>query len=135
LSVFDLKFHHTYTNLICVPAPHVVRRDSLEDFLENLCVAFCRGRPQVLKLIGERVCHLAIFLGLEGNLMRMRYGSHVAGNLVTVGETELRFDEPEMFWFLSVRSSRRHKEVLTLEQGTTQSSCETRHLIWFTVHS
>ena len=50
--------------------------------------------------------------------MRMGYRSHVTGDFVTVGETELRFDEPEMFYFLSVRSPRRYKEVPTLEQGT-----------------
>lgn len=67
--------------------------------------------------------------------MRTRYGSHGTGDLMTVGETGLRLDEPEVFWSLSVRQARRHEEVPTLEQGTTQSSRETRYLIWFAVHS
>jgi len=61
-------------NLICVPASHVIRRDGLEDFLENLRVAFGGGHPQVLELVGKRVCDLEIFLGLGVNLMRTRNG-------------------------------------------------------------
>lgn len=122
-------------NLICVPAPHVIRRDSLEDFLENLCVAFRGGRPQVLKVVGKRVCNLEFFFGLDVDLMRTGYGSHGTGDLMTVGETGLRLDEPEVFWSLSVRQARRHKEVPTFEQGTAQGSRETRYLIWFAVHS
>jgi hypothetical protein len=88
-------------NLIRVPAPHVIRRDSLEDFLENLGVAFCGGHPQVLKLVRKGVCNLEFFFGLEVNLMRTRYGSHGTGDLVSVGEAELRLEEPEVFWFMS----------------------------------
>ena len=50
--------------------------------------------------------------------MRMRYGSHSTGDLVIMGETELRFEEPEVLWYLSARRPRRHEEVPTLEQGT-----------------
>ena len=87
-------------NLICVPASHVVRRDSLEYFLENLCVAFCGGHPQSLELVGKRVCNLEIFLGLGVNLMRTRNGGHATSDLAGVGETGLRLDEPKVLWFL-----------------------------------
>jgi hypothetical protein len=93
-----------YTNLICVPAPHVVRRDSLEDLLENLCVAFRGGRPQDVKLVGEGVCDLEILFGLGNIIMRIRYGSHETGDFVTVGETELRLDETKMLWCAHISS-------------------------------
>lgn len=122
-------------DLICIPASHVIRRDSLEDFLENLGVAFCGGHPQVLELVGKRVCNLEFFLGLEVDLMRTRNGGHGTSNLVAVGETGLRFDEAKVLWFLSIRRARGHKEAPTLEQGAAKSSRETRYLIWFAVHS
>jgi hypothetical protein len=66
--------------------------------------------------------------------MRSRYGSHGTCDLVTIGETELRLDEPEVFWSLSARHARGLKDVPTLEQGTAKSSRETGYLIWFTIH-
>ena len=87
-------------NLICVPASHVVRRDSPEYFLENLCVAFCGGHPQRLEIVGKRVCNLEIFLGLGVNLMRTRNGGHATSDPGGVGETELRLDEPKVLWDL-----------------------------------
>ena len=122
-------------DLICIPAPHVIRRDSLEDFLENLRVAFCSGRPQVLELVGKRVCNLKFFLGLEVDLMRTRNGAHGTSDFVAVGETELRLDKPKVLWSLSARRARSHKEVPTFEQGAAKSSRETRYLIWLAVHS
>ena len=94
-------------NLICIPASHVIRRDGLEDLLENLCIAFRGSHPQVLELVGKGVRNLEIFLGLKVNLMRTRNGGHATSDLVGVGETELRLDEPKVFWPLV---SSPHKE-------------------------
>jgi hypothetical protein len=78
--------------LIDFPVPHVVRRNGLEYFLENLCIAFRGSRPQDIEVIGERICNLEILWGVGGILMRERYSSHGTGDLVLVGETELRLD-------------------------------------------
>lgn len=131
----NFKFYYEDTDLICIPASHIIRRDGLEDFLENLGVTFCGGRPQVLEFVGKRVCNLEFFLGLKVDLMRTRNGGHGTGDLVAVGETVLRLDEPKVLWFLSVRRARSHKKVPTLEQGAAKSSRETRYLVWLAVHS